>query len=71
MLTKIEAYRCPNGVLEKDPVRAFAWKLSDLSSKSSSNGTYTKLEFSQSLWVLENKDIVKKVIEALEKELEV
>lgn len=71
MLTKIEAYRCPNGALETDPVRAFAWKLSDLSSKSSSGGTYTKLEFSQSLWVLENKEMVKKVIEALEKELKV
>lgn len=71
MLTKIEAYRCPNGALETDPVRAFAWKLSDLSSKSSSGGTYTKLEFSQSLWVLENKEMVKRVIESLEKELKV
>ena len=71
MLTKIEAYKCPNGVLETDATRAFAWKLSDLSSKSSSIGTHTKLEFSQSLWIMENKETVKKVIEAFEKELEV
>jgi hypothetical protein len=71
MLTKIEAYRCPNGGLETDLVRAFAWKLSDLSSKSSSIGSSIKLNFSESLWVLENRETIKKVIEALEKELEV
>jgi hypothetical protein len=71
MLTKIEAYRCPNGHLETDPVRAFAWKLSHLSTLSSPMGSSTKLEFTECLWILENKETVKKVIEALEKELEV
>lgn len=69
MLSKVEAYRCPNGALETDPVRAFAWKLSSLSSTSSTTGTHNRLDFSESLWVLENRATVKKVIEALEKEL--
>ena len=69
MLSKVEAYRCPNGALETDPVRAFAWKLSSLSSTSSTTGTSNRLDFSESLWVLENRATVKKVIEALEKEL--
>lgn len=69
MLSKVEAYKCPNGALETDPVRAFAWKLSSLSSTSSTTGTSNRLDFSESLWVLENRATVKKVIEALEKEL--
>jgi len=70
MLTKIEAYRCPNGAMETDPVRAFAWSLSHLSKETSPMGTSTKLEFSECLWILENRTLVKQVIEALEKELE-
>lgn len=69
MLSKVEAYKCPNGALETDPLRAFAWKLSSLSSTSSTTGTSNRLDFSESLWVLENRATVKKVIEALEKEL--
>lgn len=69
MLSKVEAYKCPNGALETDPVRAFAWKLSSLSSTSSTTGTSNRLDFSESLWVLENRATVKKVIESLEKEL--
>jgi hypothetical protein len=71
MLTKIEAYRCPNGVLEADPVRAFAWKLSSLSMYASSAGTSLNLDFSQALWIIENRETVKKVIEAFENELDV
>ena len=69
MLSKVEAYKCPNGALETDPVRAFAWKLSSLSSTSSTTGTSNRLDFSESLWVLENRATGKKVIESLEKEL--
>lgn len=71
MLNKVEAYKCPNGALETDPVRAFAWKLSSLSATSSTTGTHNRLDFSECLWILENRDAVKKVIEALERELEV
>lgn len=70
MLSKVEAYKCPNGTLETDPVRAFAWKLSSMSSTATSTGSANKIDFSASLWVMENRDDVKKVIEALEKELE-
>ena len=62
MLNKVEAYRCPNGALETDPLRAFAWKLSSLSPDA-------RIDFSVALWIMGNKDIVKKVIEAFEKEI--
>jgi hypothetical protein len=70
MLTKIDAYKCPNGHLETDPLRAFAWKLSHLSTENSPMGSSTKLDFSECLWIMKNRALVKQVIEALEKELE-
>lgn len=69
MLSKVEAYKCPNGQLEMDPVRAFAWKLSYRSTETSPMGSSTRLGFSECLWILNNRDLVKQVIESLEKEL--
>jgi hypothetical protein len=63
MLTKVKAYKCPNGVLETDPLRAFAWKLSSLSPQE-------KVTFTAAIWILENRAVVKEVIDALESEME-
>ena len=69
-MEKVTAYRCPNGALETDPLRAFAWKLNHLSKQSREFGSPSeKIDFSSSLWLLENKDAVKDLIADYEKEL--
>ena len=68
-MKKVTAYRCPNGVLETDPLRAFAWKLSHLSKhqREFSNPS-EKIDFNSALWLLENKDVVKNLIAEYESE---
>ena len=69
-MEKVTAYRCPNGALETDPLRAFAWKLSHLSKKSREfSSPSEKIDFSAALWLFENKDVVKALIDEYEKEL--
>lgn len=70
-MEKVTAYRCPNGALETDPLRAFAWKLNHLSKKQSQefSSSSEKIDFSSALWLLENKDAVKELIADYEKEL--
>ena len=71
-MKKVTAYVCPKGNLERDPTRAFAWKLHAISvPKRSDPITSPKevLDFSQALWIVENRNEVLKLLEEYEAEL--
>jgi hypothetical protein len=69
-MEKVTAYKAPGGILETNPLRAFAWKLHHISKQHSEFGSPGhKIEFSEALWLLENKEAVKALIADYEKEL--
>jgi len=59
-IPKVKAYRCPKGMLETDPTRAFAWILEAASNEN--------LSFSNCLWILENAQQVRMVLDSYEHE---
>lgn len=59
-LPKVKAYQCPRGYLETDPTRAFAWALEAASEE--------KLSFSNCLWILENAQKVRMILDSHEYE---
>ena len=70
-MEKVTAYKAPGGILETDPLRAFAWKLHHMSKQPREfTGPASKIEFAEALWLLENKDAVKKLIAEYEQELQ-
>lgn len=69
-MEKVTAYKCPGGILETDPIRAYAWKLHKESKKHLGNGDYNlAIEFSAALWIIDNKDKVKALLNEFEKEI--
>lgn len=71
-MKKVTAYVCPQGHLERDPIRAFAWKLSAMSnnhSASSFGNTKEVIDFSEALWIIENRDKVSSLFAELEQEI--
>ncbi len=72
-MKKVTAYVCPKGNLERDPIRAFAWKLSEMSnnhSTSSIGNTKEVIDFSEALWIIENRDKVSALFAELEQEID-
>lgn len=64
-------YECPNNVHETDPKRAAAWYLREESNYYDSMlGARYKLDLSETLWVIENADKVRAILDALDEELE-
>lgn len=62
-MDKVTAYKAGNGApLETDPTRAFAWKLEAMSEK--------RVSFSNALWILQNSDKIKAIIDEYKNEEE-
>jgi hypothetical protein len=63
-MKKVSAYQCPGGILETDPKRAAAWNLYYCAKDAKEN-----VSFSSALWIIENKDIVIKLINEYDLEI--
>lgn len=62
MMEKVTAYRAGKGApLETDPLRAYAWKLTNISDN--------QVGFSDALWILQNGLDVSIIISQYEKEV--
>lgn len=64
-LDKVIAYHCKNGILETDPVRAYAWKLHHLAK----DGRDEKVSYGAALWIVKNRETVEEIFKELEEEL--
>lgn len=58
----ITAYKCLDGNLEEDLTRAIAWDL-EFTAKKMTETRGSPLSFSGALWIVENFELVKQIVE--------
>jgi hypothetical protein len=71
-MKKVTAYQTPQGHLEREADRAFAWRLSYLSKpKDTSFGNNSKeiLDFTEALWVINHRDQIIQLFAEYEQEI--
>ena len=66
-MKKIEAYQSVDGTYESTPERAIGWDIKRYSKKNDRTGHV--IDFTQALWIIENRDFLRTMFDDLEAEL--
>lgn len=62
MIERVEVFKTSSGILEIQRERAFAWEIVEMSK----NGREERIPFHGALWIIKNKNEIKKLLEEYE-----